>query len=57
MAFTVTRLARWGAAGLVLSVVAAVARTSARELEQHQKAPRSRAVLRTVSRMAGRRSR
>jgi hypothetical protein len=57
MALPLARLARWGMAGLVLSVVAAVARTSARELEQHQKAPRSRAVLRTVSRVAGRRSR
>jgi hypothetical protein len=56
MAFPLARLARWGVAGLVLSVVAAVARTSARELEQHQKAPRARAALRTVSRLAGRRS-
>lgn len=57
MAFTVARLVRWGAAGLVLSAVAAVARSSARELEQHQKAPRSRAALRLVSRIAGRSSR
>jgi hypothetical protein len=57
MAFTVARLVRWGAAGLVLSVVAVLARNSARELEQHDRAPRSRAVLRTVSRIAGRGSR
>lgn len=55
MAFTVARLARWGVAGIGLSIVAALARTSARELEQHDKAPRSRAVLRTVSRITGRR--
>jgi len=55
MAFNVLRLARWGIAGLVLSAVAAAAQRSARELEQRKKAPRSRAVLRTVSRIAGRR--
>jgi len=57
MPFPMARLARWGLAGLVLSLVAAIARTSARELEERHKAPRSRAVLRTVGRLAGRRSR
>jgi len=57
MSLPVARLMRWGFAGLVLSLVAALARTSARELEQHQKAPRIRVLLRTVSRVAGRRSR
>ncbi len=57
MALPVARLMRWGVAGLVLSLVAALARSSARELEQRKKAPRVRKLLGAVSRVAGRRSR